>query len=61
MLRIMCLLSFQEKTHKQVNNNTSVIAVPRATPKAGLSLKITRPNKIDNPAFNNAATKTENR
>ena len=36
ILRIICLLSFQDNAEIVTNNKTSVIAVPRPTPKAGL-------------------------
>ena len=59
MFKTIYLLSFHDKTHKVTRSNVSVIAVPKATPKAGLSLKITKPNKSDNPILIRAALATE--
>lgn len=59
IVRIMCLLSPHERVIKTITNNASVIAVPNATPNAGLSLKITKPNKSDKQILSSAALKTE--
>ena len=59
IFRSICLLSFQDNANNVVTNRTSVIAVPKATPKAGLSSNTTKPNRSDKQMFKAAAPPTD--